>query len=278
MTECKETSGDARAAYVETACEDRPQITFEDGQEGSPKIVEETAQEKDWFNDDFLTELFDFEENVLNSQVKSNESVNKENQEKSAKHNLRIGKRKQAQVNSDSSEFVDSSDENFENEDGEDSGDSDAPSEALEDIEGSSEDDIFIEKSSTKRDLIKKLKTILKRQRRAVHRGQSQNLHIDEGSADWYTDPEDDEDIDRTPASDDESPRLPQYIDGQNMKNFEMKPCLKFANVDVYRKAFRDWSVRKGYEFEFVKNERSRVTAMSLPIKNNTGGVYARSL
>ncbi|PIN07820.1 hypothetical protein CDL12_19603 [Handroanthus impetiginosus] len=148
-----------------------------------------------------------------------------------------------------SSEFDDSSDEDFHT-DGEphtnQDTESDAPSEALHDIEGSSDDDIFLSSGANKEELIKKLKMMGRRERRPLT--QAHNLPQDINEGEWFSDLENDEDIERAPGSDDES--------------FEMKECLKFANVDVYRKAFKDWSVRHGYQFDYKKNERNRVTAV----------------
>ncbi|PIN22638.1 hypothetical protein CDL12_04656 [Handroanthus impetiginosus] len=99
-------------------------------------------------------------------------------------------------------------------------------------------------------------------ERRPVNTAQTHYPSEELNEGDWYSEPEDDEDIERAPGSDDEAPRHPQFIDGQNRKTFEMKVCLKFANVNVFRKAFKDWSVRHGYQFHYEKNERTRVTAV----------------
>lgn len=36
---------------------------------------------------------------------------------------------------------------------------------------------------------------------------------------------------------------------------------MKFPYVGVFSEALRDWVVRNGYELDYVKNERKRITA-----------------
>ncbi|KAL3649728.1 hypothetical protein CASFOL_006131 [Castilleja foliolosa] len=157
----------------------------------------------------------------------------------------------------------DSSDEDYilpEDDDNDVSIESDAPSEELEDIEGSSEDDIFMEKTFTKKDQLNKLKKMLNKSVRSNPR--LKECRIDKSTPGWYSDVEDEDSIENLDhCSEIETRGCPMYIEGQGMKNMDLEVCMKFPNVDVYREALKDWVIRNGYELKYLKNERKRITA-----------------
>ncbi|KAL3831093.1 hypothetical protein ACJIZ3_019895 [Penstemon smallii] len=104
------------------------------------------------------------------------------------------------------------------------------------------------------------LKIMLNKAKRSVPR--MQKIIVDEESSRWYSDPDDDEDISNLTDLDNTMHKHPHFRAGETMKNRELVVCMKFDNIKVYRQALKDWAVRQGYELEFVKNERKRVTAV----------------
>ncbi|XP_012842727.1 PREDICTED: rRNA biogenesis protein RRP36-like isoform X2 [Erythranthe guttata] len=158
----------------------------------------------------------------------------------------------------------DSSDEDYvqsDNEDGDDDIPSDAPSEEFADIEGSSEDDIFLDRNSSKKDLARKLRQMLNKEKRSVQRYKKCRVNPSQQTTDWYSDVDDEDDIENLNFLDSERRRVPSFSEGETMKNRNLEVGMKFPNVDIYRKALIDWVVRNGYELEYLKNERTRVTA-----------------
>ncbi|KAL0347673.1 UNVERIFIED_CONTAM: hypothetical protein Scaly_1783300 [Sesamum calycinum] len=99
------------------------------------------------------------------------------------------GKRKLYErfLNESSSEFDDSSDEDYVQSNSET--DSDTQSLVLEDVEAESDDDIFLNKNPSKRDLIKKLKRVMKDKNKTVMTEQMPET----GDGDWASDIGDEE-------------------------------------------------------------------------------------
>ncbi|XP_012844478.1 PREDICTED: ATP-dependent RNA helicase dbp4-like, partial [Erythranthe guttata] len=158
----------------------------------------------------------------------------------------------------------DSSDEDYvqsDNEDGDDDIPSDAPSEEFADIEGSSEDDIFLDRNSSKKDLARKLRQMLNKEKRSVQRYKKCRVNPSQQTTDWYSDVDDEDAIENLNFLDSERRRVPSFSEGETMKNRNLEVGMKFPNVDIYRQALIDWVVRNGYELEYLKNERTRVTA-----------------
>ncbi|XP_012844716.1 PREDICTED: uncharacterized protein LOC105964757 [Erythranthe guttata] len=157
---------------------------------------------------------------------------------------------------SSSSEFDDSSDEDFiEHEVNE----SYALSEDLDDIEGSDDDDIFVERNNSKQEQIKKLNSMLRKSKRPMPK--VHKYRIDPTATGWYSDVDDEDDMEALNDPCTDSRKFPIYNEGQTMKNRNLEVGMKFPNVDLYREALQDWVVRNGYELEHMKNERRRVTS-----------------
>lgn len=83
---------------------------------------------------------------------------------------------------------------------------------------------------------------------------------MDQSTFGWYSEVDEDDDIENLNESLKETPRFPIYSEGENMKNRDLEVCMKFPNISVFREALRDWLVRNGYELHFLKNERARIT------------------
>ncbi|KAL0283307.1 UNVERIFIED_CONTAM: hypothetical protein Sradi_7234100 [Sesamum radiatum] len=177
------------------------------------------------------------------------------------------GKRKifenQTSANMSESEFDDSSDsdyvqpaETFDDSD-------DAPSLCFEDLEDSDDEDIFINKNHSKRQMLMKLSKIVKKQKK-LKRKKTNAENNDMGEEEWYSDPEEEEEIDGLHVSDSENderiPKHPLFKETTSRKNLEFVVGLTFENAQQYREVLRDWCVRKGYDIEFLKNENRRIT------------------
>ncbi|KAH7859412.1 hypothetical protein Vadar_000761 [Vaccinium darrowii] len=80
-----------------------------------------------------------------------------------------------------------------------------------------------------------------------------------------------DEEMDRTSDSDDNNllegsdddgiPNSPEFKESF-MKNPQLIEGMKFPNVRVFRKLLREYHIKEGYLFKFVKNESKRVTVV----------------
>ncbi|KAL0448802.1 UNVERIFIED_CONTAM: hypothetical protein Slati_1436600 [Sesamum latifolium] len=133
------------------------------------------------------------------------------------------GKRKVSETNFNyadisESEFNDSSDSDYVQPI--ESDDSDAPSLVFEDIEDSSDEDIFFKNIQKNRE-----------------------VEVEEGE--WFSDPGEEEDLDRVPLSEDENEcaKHPIFKENNNLKNVELVVGLTFENVQQYREVLRDWSI-----------------------------------
>ncbi|KAG8368751.1 hypothetical protein BUALT_Bualt15G0078500 [Buddleja alternifolia] len=155
---------------------------------------------------------------------------------------------------------------------------SDTPSFLLEDIEGSSDDDIFTEKHPSKQTLYKRLRKFMaankegngvpiKRHKSVPNkRGKKPTQPRQE---DWYSDAAEDDDLISLDESENENEdrgeqrrRHAYFREGDwNMKGKTLLKGMKFQNFKVYREALRDYCVRMGVDLHFIRNEASRITA-----------------
>ncbi|KAK4384334.1 hypothetical protein Sango_3071100 [Sesamum angolense] len=142
------------------------------------------------------------------------------------------GKRKLYErfLNESSSEFDDSSDEDYVQSNSET--DSDTQSLVLEDVEAESDDDIFLNKNPSKRDLIKKLKRVMKDKNKTVMTEQMPEI----GDGDWASDIGDEEDLASLPGSDDDSvDKHPVYKESTTIKDLNLVVGMKFKDAAEYR-------------------------------------------
>ncbi|KAG8385589.1 hypothetical protein BUALT_Bualt03G0060900 [Buddleja alternifolia] len=163
---------------------------------------------------------------------------------------------------------------------------SDSPSFILDDIEGSSDDDIFLGKNPTKAELLKKLRKFIsqsknqnknhnqtKTKKKDKSKRLTKGINIREGEGpnqslhdDWYSDPGEEDELLSLDGSDDEigeksGPKHHFFREGEwNMKGKSMVVGMKFENFRVYREALRDYCVRNGFDVEYIRNEAKRVT------------------
>ncbi|KAL0345413.1 UNVERIFIED_CONTAM: hypothetical protein Sradi_4372600 [Sesamum radiatum] len=173
------------------------------------------------------------------------------------------GKRKVSETNFNcadisESEFDDSSDSDYVQPI--ESDDSDAPSLVFEDIEDSSDEDIFLQKHPSKKHLMRKLKKFVEKEKKQTARQKNREVEVEEGE--WFSDPGEEEDLDRVPLSEDENEcaKHPIFKENSNLKNVELVVGLTFENAQQYREVLRDWCVRHGYDIEWLKNENRRIT------------------
>ncbi|KAG8380808.1 hypothetical protein BUALT_Bualt06G0055000 [Buddleja alternifolia] len=122
---------------------------------------------------------------------------------------------------------------------------SDTPSFLLEDIEGSSDDDIFTEKNPSKHTLYKRLRKFMAANKKEdddlISLDESENENEDRGE---------------------QRRRHACFREGDwNMKGKTLLKGMKFQNFKVYREALRDYCVRMGVDIHFIRNEASRITA-----------------
>ncbi|KAG8367790.1 hypothetical protein BUALT_Bualt16G0109400 [Buddleja alternifolia] len=163
---------------------------------------------------------------------------------------------------------------------------SDSPSFILDDIEGASDDNIFLGKNPTKAELLKKLRKFIsqsknqnknhnqtKTKKKDKSKRSTKWINIREGEGpnqslhdDWYSDPREEDELLSLDGSDDEigeksRPRHHFFREGEwNMKGKSLVVGMKFENFRVYREALRDYSVSNGFDVEYIRNEAKRVT------------------
>ncbi|KAL3510971.1 hypothetical protein ACH5RR_030372 [Cinchona calisaya] len=79
-----------------------------------------------------------------------------------------------------------------------------------------------------------------------------------------YENVSDNEILDAAPnSSDDEDGNgIPEFKEDRDMDNLDMNVGLIFSTVQLYRKALRLYSIRKGFELKFIKNDSDRVIAI----------------
>ncbi|KAL0408884.1 UNVERIFIED_CONTAM: hypothetical protein Sradi_1822800 [Sesamum radiatum] len=171
------------------------------------------------------------------------------------------GKRKLYErfLNESSSEFDDSSDEDYV-QSGEGS-DSEAPSLVLEDIECESDDDIFLSKDPSKKELMKKLKRVLKaKKNRKIP--ETRGIGTKFGEHEWASEAENEDDLVSLEGSEgSDTEKHPVYKESASMKNLNLVVGMKFENAAQFRVVLRDWCIRNGIDLEFLRNEAKRVTA-----------------
>ncbi|KAL0408494.1 UNVERIFIED_CONTAM: hypothetical protein Sradi_1783800 [Sesamum radiatum] len=162
-------------------------------------------------------------------------------------------------LNESSSEFDDSSDEDYV-QSGEGS-DSEAPSLVLEDIECESDDDIFLSKDPSKKELMKKLKRVLKaKKNRKIP--ETRGIGTKFGEHEWASEAENEDDLVSLEGSEgSDTEKHPVYKESASMKNLNLVVGMKFENAAQFRVVLRDWCIRNGIDLEFLRNEAKRVTA-----------------
>ncbi|CAA0824138.1 Unknown protein, partial [Striga hermonthica] len=147
----------------------------------------------------------------------------------------------------------DSQDSEYEPE--ESSGDSSELSEwELEDLEGPDDDDIFQQRGHDHAKKIHKRArewVKLRRKQKKKAREEAAGLKRSRGR-DWYSEAEDDDNCFEEPD---------EWNDSSDMSRFDLKVGQKFPCRAKFKDVIRDWSVRKGYDLKFPKNEAKLITA-----------------
>ncbi|KAG8387957.1 hypothetical protein BUALT_Bualt02G0075200 [Buddleja alternifolia] len=143
--------------------------------------------------------------------------------------------------------------------------DSDCPSWMLEDLEGPSDDDIFVSKPPDhEKKLLKRLRAFMKqRKQKIVEQKRNEEIEKNREQAEWYTDAEDEDELHSLPGSDEEGLGYKEWYEGMDVKLFDKHLLgMKFPTKAVYRDQLRDWAVKKGWDLKVIKNERKFVTAI----------------
>ncbi|KAL0408378.1 UNVERIFIED_CONTAM: hypothetical protein Sradi_1772200 [Sesamum radiatum] len=154
-------------------------------------------------------------------------------------------------------EFDDSSDEDYVQSN--EGSDSDAPSLVYQDIECESDDDIFLSKDPSKKELIMKLKRVLKDKK---NRNIPETRETESGDHGWASEAENEDDLVSLEGSEgSDCEKHPVYKESSSMKNLKLVAGMKFENAAQFRVVLRDWCIRNGVDLEFLRNEAARVTA-----------------
>ncbi|KAL2231732.1 UNVERIFIED_CONTAM: hypothetical protein Sindi_1767600 [Sesamum indicum] len=84
-----------------------------------------------------------------------------------------------------------------------------------------------------------------------------------EENENWFSDNAESDGLESLPNSDNEDsqPKHDFFKESTNVKTCELVVGMKFHNAKHFREVLRDWCVRKGFDVEYIKNEKSRVTA-----------------
>ncbi|KAL0337641.1 UNVERIFIED_CONTAM: hypothetical protein Scaly_2039200 [Sesamum calycinum] len=160
-------------------------------------------------------------------------------------------------MNESSSEFDDSSDEDYV-QFGEGS-DSETPSVVLEDIECESDADIFLSKYPSKKDLMIKLKRVMKdRKKQKIPK----TFETESEEHKWASEVENEDDLVSLEGSDDSDTKKHHvFKESSSMKNLNLVVGMKFQNATQFRKVLRNWCIRNGVDIEFLRNEAASMTA-----------------
>ncbi|KAG8363642.1 hypothetical protein BUALT_Bualt19G0043800 [Buddleja alternifolia] len=132
------------------------------------------------------------------------------------------------------------------------------PSWMLEDLEGLDDDDIFATRPPNHgKKLLKKLRDFMKhRKHQMAEQKQQEAVEKIRQEEQWYSDVGEEDELQSLVDSDKEDLGYKEWYEGMDMREFEMSVGMK------YRDKLRDWAVRKGWDFKFIKNERKAVTAI----------------
>ncbi|KAL0462502.1 UNVERIFIED_CONTAM: hypothetical protein Slati_0137800 [Sesamum latifolium] len=206
------------------------------------------------------TENFETE-NAQSKHLQAENTENFETENAQSEHlqseNVRAdkGKRKISYAeNQSSSEFDDSSDEDY-LQPNETSTDSETPSLVLEDLEVSSDEDIFLNKNPSKRDLMHKLRRVMKKKIE-----KQPEVEVDKI---WFSDEGENDELESLPDSENEDslPKHDFFKESTNIKTCQLEVGMKFYDAKHFREVLRDCCIRGGFDIEYVKNEKVRVTA-----------------
>ncbi|KAL0461930.1 UNVERIFIED_CONTAM: hypothetical protein Slati_0080600 [Sesamum latifolium] len=170
------------------------------------------------------------------------------------------------------SEFDDSNDQDYvqapynSNEDtGEDWG-IESNSLIFEDIEASSDEDIFVKINLSKRRLMRKLKKILKQKskKQMIATFQSENNGPSQ-EIEWYSDSGEADELHSLDGSGSEkeieAPEHPYFKEDSNMKTMQLMVSLKFKSAERFRETLRDYCERNGFDLHNIRNEDTRITS-----------------
>ncbi|KAL0339179.1 UNVERIFIED_CONTAM: hypothetical protein Sangu_1440000 [Sesamum angustifolium] len=142
------------------------------------------------------------------------------------------GKRKISYAeNQSSSEFDDSSDEDY-LQSSEASTDSETPSLVLEDLEVSSDEDIFLNKNPSKRDLMHKLRRVMKKRVKKTEK--QPEVEVNEN---WFSDDGENDELESLHGSDNEDslPKHEFFSEATNIKTCQLKVGMKFHDAKHFR-------------------------------------------
>ncbi|KAL0375734.1 UNVERIFIED_CONTAM: hypothetical protein Scaly_0691000 [Sesamum calycinum] len=126
--------------------------------------------------------------------------------------------------------------------------DSETPSLVLEDLEVSSDEDIFLNKNPSKRDLMHKLRRVMKKRVKKTEK--QPEVEVNEN---WFSDDGENDELESLHGSDNEDslPKHEFFSESTNIKTCQLKVGMKFHDAKHFRETLRDWCIRGGFDIEY---------------------------
>ncbi|KAK4382619.1 hypothetical protein Sango_2854200 [Sesamum angolense] len=133
----------------------------------------------------------------------------------------------------------------------------------LEDLEGPLDDDIFVSRDAEYgRKLMKTVKSWVREMRKKKRVEKQQTERDNLGEDGWFSDVGGEDDLHSLKGSDDENVDNVVWNDAMDRQDVDLCIGMKFPSREKYREALRDWAVRRGWDLTFVKNEKTKITAI----------------
>ncbi|KAK4404145.1 hypothetical protein Sango_0783100 [Sesamum angolense] len=123
-----------------------------------------------------------------------------------------------------------------------------------------SSDEDYVQSDPSKKDLIKKLKKVLKDKKNRQE--QKKTRETESEKHEWASEDEAEDDLVSLEGSEGSATeKHPVFKKSASMKNLNLVVGMKFENAAQFRGVLRDWCIRNGVDLEFLRNEAARVTA-----------------
>ncbi|KAL0306887.1 UNVERIFIED_CONTAM: hypothetical protein Sradi_6106000 [Sesamum radiatum] len=124
------------------------------------------------------------------------------------------------------------------------------------------DDDLFVSRGAEYgRKLMKNIRAWVKEMKKKK-RVEQENVQASVGDDGWFSDVGGEDDLHSLRGSDDEIGNNLDWNDLMERQDLDLCIGMKFATRKKYREVLRDWAVRRGWDLKFVKNEKSKITAV----------------
>ncbi|KAK4396012.1 hypothetical protein Sango_1437800 [Sesamum angolense] len=131
--------------------------------------------------------------------------------------------------------------------------------ESSSEFDNSSDED-YVQFDPSKKDLIKKLKKVLKDKKNRQE--QKKTRETESEKHEWASEDETEDDLVSLEGSEgSETEKHHVFKKSASTKNLNLVVGMKFENAAQFRGVLRDWCIRNGVDLEFLRNEAARVTA-----------------